>query len=216
MIASVRDLAALRLPESLPIFPLTGVLLLPRGRLPLNVFEARYLAMTDDVLGGDRMIGMIQPVEHESTSFNPPIYQTGCAGRITAFMEEGSRYLITLTGVSRFDVVSEMKVERGYRRVVPNWEPYASDFDPDQGPVDRARLIGGFKGFFARNEIKTDWATIEQATDERLVTLLAMIAPFGPIEKQGLLTARTTTDRGKLLIGLAEMALADGPAEIRH
>src|SRR5579862_3020597 len=125
-------LDVLRLPETLPIFPLSGALLLPGGRLPLNVFEARYLAMTDDALAGDRMIGMIQPADPESAEFNPPLQKTGCAGRITAFMEEGSRYLITLTGICRFDVASEQPTERGYRRAVHDWRAWAGDFETDE------------------------------------------------------------------------------------
>ncbi|HLY56002.1 MAG TPA: LON peptidase substrate-binding domain-containing protein [Stellaceae bacterium] len=209
-------LDVLRLPETLPIFPLSGALLLPGGRLPLNVFEARYLAMTDDALAGDRMIGMIQPADPESAEFNPPLQKTGCAGRITAFMEEGSRYLITLTGICRFDVASEQPTERGYRRAVPDWRAWAGDFETDEVKLDRPRLVAGFKRLFQRHGIETDWKAIEQAPDARLVSLLAMIAPFGPVEKQGLLLARTTADRAKLLIGLVEMALAEVPAELRH
>jgi Lon protease-like protein len=211
------NLAALHLPEDLPIFPLSGALLLPRGHLPLNIFEPRYLAMTDDALGEGRLIGMIQPNDPDSGSYNPPVYQTGCVGRITAFLEEGSRYLITLTGVCRFDVRAEQPMVRGYRRVIPDWAPYVGDFEIDDGPIDRSRLLSGFKALFARHEIKTDWSTIEQAKDGRLVTLLAMIAPFGPVEKQSLLVARTTEERAKLLIGLVEMGLsADHDSEIRH
>jgi hypothetical protein len=216
MSGSSINIASLRLPQVLPIFPLTGALLLPGGRLPLNVFETRYLTMTDDVLGGDRMIGMIQPTEPESGSFNPPLRRTGCAGRVTAFLEEGSRYLITLTGVCRFDIVSELPIERGYRRVVPDWTPYAADFDTEAGGVDRPRLIAGFKALFAQHEVKADWSVIEAAPDVRLVSLLAMIAPFGPEEKQRLLLARGMAERAKLLIGFVELAMNDGAAELRH
>jgi Lon protease-like protein len=209
-------LAALKLPSHLPIFPLTGALLLPGGRLPLNVFEPRYLAMIDDALGQDRMIGMIQPTEPEAANFTPPLHKTGCAGRITAFMEEGSRYLITLTGICRFDIAAEEPGERLYRRVVADWSPYAGDFSPETGAIDRPRLVGSFKGLFSRHEIKADWSVIEAAPDARLVSLLAMIAPFGADEKQSLLLARSMEERAKLLIAYVETALRDVPADRRH
>ena len=132
--------AARPLPASLPIFPLPGVLLLPRGRLPLNIFEPRYLAMIDDALAGDRLIGMIQPTEPESRAKNPPVFKTGCAGRIVSFAEDGPRYLITLAGTSRFDIAEEFATTRGYRRVVPDWTPYPADLiEPAAVAIDRIR-----------------------------------------------------------------------------
>src|ERR1700731_963988 len=120
------DLAAL--PDTLPIFPLTGVLLLPRGRLPLNIFEPRYLAMTRDALGGERLIGMVQPSDPTVAGMNPPVYPIGCAGRLTQFSEtDDGRFLITLTGVSRFRIREELPLLDGYRRVVPDWQPFAHD-----------------------------------------------------------------------------------------
>jgi Lon protease-like protein len=195
------------LPRSLPIFPLTGVLLLPRGRLPLNIFEPRYLRMTDDALASDRMIGMIQPSE-DVPGQNPPVYSTGCAGRITAFAEEGSRYLITLTGVARFDVVTELATTRGYRRIVPDWSAYEQDLEeaPDAG-IDRPRLLAGLKTFFKHAGLSADWSQIDQTPDERLITSLAMICPFAPAEKQALLQAKDVNYRSKLLIGLVETAI---------
>src|SRR5579864_917519 len=116
------------LPDIIPIFPLTGVLLLPRGRLPLNIFEPRYLAMTRDALGGERLIGMIQPSDPQEGGMNPAVYPLGCAGRITSFSEtDDGRYLITLTGVSRFRVARELPLLDGYRRVVADWTPFADD-----------------------------------------------------------------------------------------
>lgn len=198
------------LPDSLPIFPLTGVLLLPRGRLPLNVFEPRYLAMIEDAISSDRLIGIIQPSVERPTGAEPPIYRTGCVGRITSFAEEDHRYLITLTGISRFDVVEDHLTPRGYRRVTPDWSPYRADFEeaPD-GSADRARLITGLRTFFKRNGIKADWDTVSETPDERLVTSLAMICPFGPAEKQTLLQARDAAERARLLTGLIEMAILD-------
>src|SRR5215831_19804221 len=116
------------LPSVLPIFPLTGVLLLPRGRLPLNIFEPRYLAMTRDALAGERLIGMVQPSDPAASGANPPVYPTGCAGRITSFSEtEDGRFLITLTGTSRFRIRDELELFEGYRRVVPEWREFALD-----------------------------------------------------------------------------------------
>src|SRR5438876_8640070 len=150
------------LPDILPIFPLTGVLLLPRGRLPLNIFEPRYLAMTRDALGGVRYIGIIQPADPTTAApgrspgamggeMNPPVYPVGCAGRITQFSEtDDGRYLLTLTGVSRFRIREELPLLSGYRRVVTDWQPFAHDRDTPGDPgFDRERLIRGLKGFFA-------------------------------------------------------------------
>jgi uncharacterized protein len=200
------------LPVSLPLFPLTGVLLLPRGLLPLNIFEQRYLNMVDDALAGDRLIGMIQPEAAEPHGFNPPLFRTGCAGRITAFAEEGERYLITLTGICRFDVTDEVTTTRIYRRAVPDWAPYADDL-AEAGPaeIDRRRLLAGLKPFFQSRGLSIDWKAIEATPDERLVTTLAMICPFAAAEKQSLLQASGLADRAQLLTSLVEMALLEPP-----
>src|SRR5215469_1964214 len=136
------------LPSILPIFPLTGVLLLPRGRLPLNIFEPRYLAMTRDALAGERLIGMVQPSDLAAAGNNPPVYLTGCAGRITSFTEtDDGRFLITLTGISRFRIHEELPLVEGYRRVVPDWEPFARDLgNEEERGFDRERLMRGLKG----------------------------------------------------------------------
>ena len=201
------------LPESLPIFPLTGVLLLPRGRLPLNIFEPRYLAMIRDALGGERLIGMIQPSEPQQDNLgrgspNPPVYPVGCAGRITQFSEtDDGRNLITLTGVSRFRVVEELPLLSGYRRVIPDWQTYSPDRDvSDEPQFDRARLIRGLKGYFTGRQISADWEAIEKAPGEHLVTSIAMACPFAPSEKQALLEAADLAERAELLTGLVEMA----------
>src|SRR5437879_5895899 len=131
------------LPAILPIFPLTGVLLLPRGRLPLNIFEPRYLAMTRGALGGERLIGMVQPSDPTVGGMNPPVYPIGCAGRLTQFSEtDDGRFLITLTGVSRFRISEELPLLEGYRRVVPDWWPFGHDREHLGKPsFDRDRLI---------------------------------------------------------------------------
>ena len=208
---SESDRAAL--PQILPIFPLTGVLLLPRGRLPLNIFEPRYLAMTRDALGGERLIGMVQPSDPQPDNrgggaANPPVYPIGCAGRITAFAEsEDGRYMITLTGVSRFRIRDELPLLSGYRRVVPDWEPFAQDVDgASASGFDRERFIRGLKEFFAQRQISADWEAIDKAAGEHLITSIAMLCPFAPSEKQALLEAPDLDERARLLIALVEMA----------
>ena len=207
------------LPASLPIFPLTGVLLLPRGRLPLNIFEKRYLAMTEDALKGERFIGMVQPQEGEGDAGEPPVYRTGCAGRMTSFSEtDDGRYLITLTGVARFDIARELPQDRLYRRVVPDWQPYAADLEPPSTPIERERLLAALKPFFRRHNIAAEWEAVEATPDERLVTSIAMAAPFSPSEKQALLEARDVAERARLLTALVEMAAHGGEtaAGARH
>jgi Lon protease-like protein len=209
---SGRDRAAL--PDTLPIFPLTGVLLLPRGRLPLNIFEPRYLAMTRDALGGERLIGMVQPSEPQQDNRgrgaheNPPVYPIGCAGRITSFSEtDDGRYLVTLTGVSRFRIRDELPLLSGYRRVVAEWQPFAHDVDTPSGTeFDRERFIRGLKGFFTQRQISADWEAIEKAAGEHLINSIAMLCPFAPSEKQALLEAPDLNERARLLIALVEMA----------
>jgi Lon protease-like protein len=207
------------LPDTLPIFPLTGVLLLPRGRLPLNIFEPRYLAMTRDALGGERLIGMVQPSEPQRDNrgggaINPPVYPIGCAGRITAFSEtDDGRYLLTLTGVSRFRIRDELPLLSGYRRIVAEWQPFAHDVDtPTGSEFDRDRFIRGLKGFFTQRQISADWEAIEKAAGEHLINSIAMLCPFAPSEKQALLEAPDLDERARLLITLVEMA-AVNPAQ---
>jgi uncharacterized protein len=209
MAAGAQD-EPLTLPQTLPIFPLAGVLLLPRGKLPLNIFEPRYLAMTRDAMAAERLIGMIQPADPEAPE-PPPVFGIGCAGRITSFAEtEDGRFLITLTGVSRFRVGRELPPLRGYRRVEADWAPFAQDGVPESAAIDRARLMAGLKGFFKLHGLAADWDAIAATPEERLVTLLAMICPFAPSEKQALLEAKGLAERSQLMIALIDMALAEG------
>jgi uncharacterized protein len=202
-----------QLPSVLPIFPLTGVLLLPRGQLPLNIFEPRFLALTADALKTDRLIGMIQPQDGTGDAGDPPIYRTGCAGRMTAFSEtDDGRYLITLTGVARFDIARELPRDRLYRRVVPEWQPYRGDFEESIAVIDRTRLLTALKPFFQRYRIAAEWPAVEATPDQRLVTTIAMACPFAPSEKQALLEARDAAERARLLTALVEMA-AHGAAD---
>ena len=213
------------LPDSLPIFPLLGVLLLPGGKLPLNIFEARYLAMVRDALASQRLIGMVQPNDETDASGDKAagergrgaIFGTGCAGRITAFSEtDDGRYLITLTGLARFDIPGCLEDYNGYRRVQADWSRYRCDLEEAVGEaIDRARLLEAVRGYFAREGLEGDWDAIEETPDERLVTSLAMVCPFEPREKQALLEAMTLRDRADTMATIMEMACAapeSGPA----
>ena len=206
------------LPRALPIFPLGGVLLLPGGRLPLNIFEPRYLAMFDDALSSNRLIGMIQPVEESEEQKVPKTYDTGCAGRITAFSEtDDGRYLVTLSGLIRFDLARELPSD-SYRLVEPDFTRFREDLEEDKGAIDRDRLVEVLGAYFEANSIEGDWEAIEQTSDERLVTSLAMICPLGAPEKQALLEAMTLTERAETLTAIMEMAAhdADGESEAKH
>lgn len=203
------------LPAILPIFPLTGVLLLPRGRLPLNIFEPRYLAMTRDALAGDRLIGMVQPADPRTPGDNPSVYPIGCAGRITSFAEtEDGRFLITLTGTCRFRIREELPLLEGYRRVVPDWSGFTRDLDSDdESAFDRERLMRGLRAYFQQNQITADWDAIGSVPGERLVTSIAMVCPFEPSEKQALLEATDLNERARLLTAIVEMTMMNQPAD---
>jgi hypothetical protein len=203
------DPAFEELPATIPVFPLAGVLLLPQGRLPLNIFEPRYLAMTRDALRAERLIGMIQPAEAERPGHPPALHAVGCVGRITAFSEtDDGRYLITLAGLARFRVAEELPAVSGYRRVRADFAPFAADMaEAPALALDRARLLRALKGYFHQKGISADWQQIERSADGALVTSLAMVCPFEPQEKQALLEAPTPTERGRVLTALIEMAL---------
>ncbi len=199
------------LPQTLAIFPLSGVLLLPRGKLPLNIFEPRYLAMTEDGLKGDRLIGMVQPVEEGAAGDQPLVFPVGCAGRITQFTEtEDGRFLITLSGLCRFRIERELPLFCGYRRVVPDFSPFQSDFEPESARLDRARLLTALRVYLKLQQLSADWESIESAPDERLVTSLAMICPFSCREKQALLESTCLEERARVLTTLLEMAVLQG------
>ena len=199
------------LPEIIPVFPLPGVLLLPFGELPLNVFEPRYLAMCDAALGGPRLIGMIQPEDPETTASDPALCRVGCAGRITRFRETlDNRYLITLTGLCRFAVVEEYAQKDGYRRMRVDWGVFGSDFKtPDAGGVPRERLMPVLRDYCRANNLAADWKSIEKAPGAQLVTTLAMLCPFGAREKQALLETEDLAARAELMISLMAMAVLE-------
>lgn len=207
-----------RLPAILPIFPLDGVILLPRGHLPLQVFEPRYLNMIDEALGKGRVIGMIQPRLPQTHPIpdDAELFAVGCAGRIVSFAEgEDNRLLITLRGLCRFRIGEELALLKGFRRVRPDFAPYLADFgDGEPAGVDRARLLAAARGYLALKDISCDWNAVDNATDEALVLSFAMMCPFETREKQALLECATAEQRASLLISLFEMAVheIDGPA----
>jgi Lon protease-like protein len=196
------------LPRSLPIFPLTGALLLPRGELPLNVFEPRYLAMVDTVLAGPRLIGMIQPVDPESKSPNQALSSVGTAGRLTSFKEtEDGRYLITLSGICRFRVADEISVLTPYRQVQPDYRPFAGDLISSGEPeLPRERLAVALKDYLQRRDMKADWSAVMNAPAEMLVNALVTLCPFEPAEKQALLEAPSWQERVDTLVALLEIS----------
>jgi Lon protease-like protein len=206
------------LPASLPIFPLPGALLLPGGRLPLNIFEPRYLNMARDAIAGDRLIGMIQPNQESDDPGSAETYRTGCAGRIVAFSEtEDRRYLITLAGLLRFDIASELPLEQGYRRVAPDFERFRDDLAEDTDDVDRESLLEALRAYFEVSGLDSDWSAVEKAPDESLVTSLAMACPFDPPEKQALLEAMTLSERAETLITILRMSVLESDQNMpRH
>jgi len=201
------------LPPVISVFPLPGALLLPRGQMPLNIFEPRYLAMIDDALrDGHRLIGMIQPdAIHAGKADKPPLFTVGCAGRITQLAESGDgRYLIELTGVARFRVEQELPVKTAYRQCRVTFAPFADDFVARKGEndVDREALLVALRAFMKANDLKADWEGIDQAPNEALVNALSMMSPYGPAEKQALLEAPNLKTRAELLVAITEIELA--------
>jgi Lon protease-like protein len=205
------------LPRTIPLFPLAGALLLPRGNLPLRIFEPRYLAMIRDVADRDRLIGMVQPTDPDDGTSAPVTYRAGCAGQITADEEtrDGHR-LITLTGVCRFSIVDELPLRDGYRRALVSYARYRGDLDPDDSePLDRTGLLTALRGYFDVHDMATDWGALEQFPGEALITSLAMMCPFEPREKQALLEASTLRERAQVLTTLLALSSQDGDGASR-
>jgi uncharacterized protein len=200
------------LTEVIPVFPLPGALLLPRGQMPLNIFEPRYLAMVDDALrDGHRLIGMIQPDAAHGESRKPSLYKIGCVGRITQLAESGDgRYLIELTGIARFRVEQELSVKTEYRQCRVTYLPFIDDFVARKGEdaVDRAAVLSALREFMKANNLQADWEGIDQAPNEALVNALSMMSPYGAPEKQALLEAPDLKTRAELLVAITEIELA--------
>jgi Lon protease-like protein len=197
------------LPGEFPVFPLPGALLLPRGKLPLRIFEPRYLAMTQDSLGHGRMFGMIQPdPTAKETPTGPGLFRIGCLGRISSFAEtDEGHFLITLTGLIRFAVQSELEMLRGYRRVRGDVSPYLTDLDLQQTApgLSREELLSVLRGYFTHRRIDANWDAIKRLPDDMLVVTLAMVCPFEPAERQALLEMATEAERARALLALLQM-----------
>ena len=222
MLGAFGDIGVDALPRDLPLFPLSGALLLPHGHLPLNIFEPRYLNLVEDTLGRGRFRGMVQPrtPQADPVPDDAALYPVGCVGRIVSFEETETGHLfIALRGLSRFSIEGELDPEKGYRRARVDYRAYGADLHDDPGAIgDRPRLIAAVRRFFDQNDIEVDWEAIDEAADETLITSLAMICPFAPREKQALLESPGVTERADLLTTLIEMALLgdDGRAGTFH
>ncbi len=197
------------LSQTIPLFPVGGALLLPRGQLPLNVFEPRYMTMIDESLSSHRLIGMIQPEGEDESA----LYKVGCVGRITEFHETGDgRYGITLVGVSRFTFVENVASTKPYRQAKVDYTSFLEDFDEpaDDIEVDRDGVLKALRQFAKANRLRIDWKDINEAPNEALINALAMMSPFGVKEKQALLEAHDLKRRAEVLIAIAEMDVARG------
>lgn len=204
------------LPDSIPIFPLPGALLLPRSRLPLHFFEPRYLAMLDDALKTEsRLIGMVQPAGSPEGAVKR-LHAIGCAGRVTAFSEtEDGRYMVTLSGMSRFRIKREVEGFTPYRRCEVDWTGFGADLGPEETDAgfDRDRLMDLLQRFFEDKGLNTDWDSLREADTELLVNSLSMLCPFDPEDRQALLEAPSLTTRRETLVTLIEYSLRGGSSE---
>ncbi|MFO1190103.1 MAG: LON peptidase substrate-binding domain-containing protein [Alphaproteobacteria bacterium] len=203
------------LPQVLPVFPLPGVLLLPRGQLPLHIFEPRYRALMHDALATDRLIGMIQPKDPNADLTHPELSPVGCAGRITEWKQtEDGRYFLVLHGMIRFRIARELPLQDGYRRVEPDFVPFAADLaDPPPIRLDRDRIIALLKAYLAPYKVEADWSAVAKISDANLVNVFAHACPFDSQKKQALLEAADTQLRADLLVAMLEIAIqarADG------
>jgi len=201
------------LPPVLPVFPLSGALLLPRTQLPLNIFEPRYIDMIDAALSGNRLIGMVQPSPDlpNNDSDKPVLAKVGCAGRLTSFQETGDgRYLITLQGITRFEVQRELDTITAFRQVECDFGPFAMDLQSGDGEddVDRDGLLRTLRDYLEANNLEADWQSVSEAETEVLVNALCMMCPYGAQEKQALLEAQSLKTRAETLIAITEMDIA--------
>lgn len=203
------------------MFPLRGVILLPRATLPLNVFEPRYLALVDDAFSGDRLIGIVQPQAGAGEEESPagravPLRRVGGVGRLTGFQEtDDNRVLVSLTGIARFEIAAERDTDRPYRVCSVAYDRFAGDFRRGEGEenVDREKLLDALKAYLEAKNLGADWEGIDRSPNELLVNSLAMLSPYGPEEKQALLEAETLKQRSEVLMALAQMELAAPDSE---
>lgn len=195
------------LPSVIPLFPLSGAVVLPHGQLPLNIFEPRYLSMVFDALAGSRLVGMVQPL-HGEEGDHPDLHRTGCAGRIVSFSEtRDGRILLVLSGVSRFDVEDELELYRGYRRAKVSWSRFIHDLDDEEIEIDRDRLLSLAKTYLESRQLAIKWESFDGLELPELVDTLASSLPFSSREKQGLVEAVIMQDRCELLSALCEFAV---------
>lgn len=209
-VGNARYLKREDIPSTIPVFPLSGALLLPGGQLPLNIFEPRYLMMFDDALSTNRVIGMVQPAFGDK-GLDGSVCEVGCAGRITAIAETGDgRYVVTLSGICRFRVTREVATEKPYRTF--EITPFLSDLQTtsEEETIDRSALLNAFKAYLESNKLEADWESVERASNITLVTSLSMMSPFGPAEKQALLEAPDMKTRAETLVAITEIVLARG------
>lgn len=208
------------LPRELPIFPLSGAVVLPGVQLPLNIFEPRYLNMIDAALAQDHLIGMVQP-RPDAEGEAPPVHRIGCAGRITSYSETADgRIVLVLTGLCRFEITEELPERDGYRRVRPDWSRFAGDYDLSAGGIaDRERFMGSLRTFCDQRSVEVPWDDIGKMDDHDLVNLLCTHLPLGADDKQALLETNGIDARADLMCGLMEMSafgIAPGASEQRH
>ena len=198
--------------RKIPIFPLTGAVLFPGTQLPLNIFEPRYVQMIDDALAGPgRLLGMIQPAKQNQEAGNKALKKVGCLGSISSFNEaEDSRYLITLSGIVRFEVDEELNVTTPYRQVIANYEDFKTDTETQNSEgIDRSKLLALVKRYLEHRKILADWEIIKQTPTEQLINYSGILVPFTPEEKQLLLEAKTLITRGHALEALYQSYIFD-------
>jgi Lon protease-like protein len=204
------------LPQRLPVFPLSQAILLPRAMLPLNIFEQRYLQMVEDVMSTSRVLGIVQPEsgdEESPVARTAPLRRIGCAGRITSYEElDDGRFLISLTGIARFELTDEVMLAKPYRVCTVSYERFLSDFVAGAGEdkVDRPGLLTSLKAYLEARNLQADWSAIGKTSTEALVNSLAIASPYGREEKQALLEAADLKARAEILVALAEMEIAAG------
>ena len=205
-----KKISETNLPSDIPIFPLPGAVVFPFGTLPLNIFEPRYIAMIESVLGTHRMIGMIQPIPDQNKTQNK-LYPVGCAGKIISFTETSdSRFLIELAGISRFKLKKELELKQGFRSVIPDWTPFYSDLQNNYTALNLEKLLLELKRYFDKNNINVDLEEISKISNEQILASIPQICSFKVVEKQAILEAKSLKDRVEVLISLLQMYTLEG------